>query len=158
MRWATSDVAVDTRHHCSGSANFASTGVDRYACTVHSLDTVGKMIYVTTTHDNVTVVPILCYDIVVLRGPRRYRRSRSYDSGPIISTDSIVDAISFIWYTVMWYKSLSNSLKIWYQLQAEFSSQIWPGTALDGFETRCITNKKHNYCYTTKTKQNVCSL
>jgi len=44
VRWATSDMAADTRHHCSGSANFPSTGVDRYACrcpcTVHSLDTV----------------------------------------------------------------------------------------------------------------------
>ena len=35
MRWATSDstgyVAADTRHHCSGSADFSSTGLDRYA-------------------------------------------------------------------------------------------------------------------------------
>ena len=26
------------------------------------------------------VAPVLCYDIVILRSPRRYRRSRSYDS------------------------------------------------------------------------------
>ena len=41
----------------------------------------GKMMYVTSSHD--IVVPVMCYDIVVLRSPRRYRRSRSYDSGPI---------------------------------------------------------------------------
>ena len=29
---STGYVAADTRHHCSGSADFSSTGLDRYAC------------------------------------------------------------------------------------------------------------------------------
>ena len=48
----------------------------------------GKMMYVTTTHDIVAQqyrrTYQSCYDIVVLRGPRRYRRTRSYDLGPTL--------------------------------------------------------------------------
>jgi len=55
--------------------------------------------YVTSSHGiyqvaisrcNDIVVPILCYDIVVVRSPRRYRRSRSYDSDPSVVAGRIM--------------------------------------------------------------------
>jgi len=59
-------------------------------------------LFVTISRRNDIVVPMPCYDIIVVRSLRRCRMSRSYDSCPISVNRWLVTDLYELWNVHLW--------------------------------------------------------